>query len=86
MSAETSGTFKAGQNEALDRNLAFIGIADCKCEHAKRPLGRLHGVNMGKGWVRITTHPDCRYHGTAAEKERAKRTKQRRLNDGSASA
>lgn len=42
-------------------------MANCLCEHAERPLGKLHGINMGRGRVRITTHPDCPYHGTKAQ-------------------
>ena len=35
---------------------------ECKCEWAERPLGRLHGIDMGQGMVRITTHPRCPVH------------------------
>lgn len=34
----------------------------CLCDYALRPLGILHGVNMGMGRVRITTHPQCPAH------------------------
>ena len=39
----------------------------CLCDHAERPLGKLHGINMGKGVVRITTHDDCPIHGLEAQ-------------------
>ena len=52
----------SGTQESLEANLARIGISDCKCDHAVRGLGTLHGINMGKGWVRITTHPACPVH------------------------
>ena len=35
---------------------------DCSCPHAVRNLGRLHGVSMGKGWVRLTDDPSCPLH------------------------
>lgn len=34
----------------------------CRCEHAWKPLGRDGSVNMGSGWVRTTTHPNCPHH------------------------
>lgn len=34
----------------------------CRCDFDYRSLGKLHGINMGKGWVRITTHPKCPVH------------------------
>jgi hypothetical protein len=39
----------------------------CLCENAYRGLGRLYNVTMGKGWVRMNTHPDCPHHGTEAQ-------------------
>lgn len=35
---------------------------DCTCPHEERPLGRLHGVNMGRGMLRIATTPGCPEH------------------------
>ena len=35
----------------------------CTCDHAWKSLGRLERVNMGKGWVRTNTDPDCPNHG-----------------------
>lgn len=39
----------------------------CRCAHDYVRLGSLQGVNMGKGWVRTGTHPDCYHHGTAEQ-------------------
>lgn len=51
---------------------------ECRCEFEYKPLGRLHGTDMGKGWVRTTTHPYCVHHGDKAEAERRKRLQDRR--------
>lgn len=54
---------KLGQDESLDRWMRHVyGDLKCRCDFAYKGLGRLHGVDMGKGWVRITTHPDCPHH------------------------
>lgn len=34
----------------------------CTCPHGIRSLGRLYGVNMGKGEVRLSTARDCPVH------------------------
>lgn len=60
-----------GTPESLDRHYAWLypnKARPCRCEHAYRSLGRDGRINMGKGWVRVTTHPDCYHHGTAAQK------------------
>lgn len=36
----------------------------CTCRHAEASLGRLHGVSMGRGTVRIGTTPGCPEHDT----------------------
>lgn len=36
----------------------------CTCRHAEASLGRLHGVSMGRGIVRIGTTPGCLEHDT----------------------
>jgi hypothetical protein len=36
----------------------------CTCKRAIRPLGRLYGVSMGKGWGRTGTTKDCPIHDT----------------------
>ena len=46
----------------------LFGDVPCRCDHAIRPLGVLHDLQMGDGWVRITTHPDCPWHGTKAQR------------------
>jgi len=48
--------------EPLRRWLAFLG-ADCTCEYQWKGLGRLYGVSMGKGWVRMNDDPGCPEHG-----------------------
>lgn len=37
-------------------------FSPCKCEHAYKGLGILDGTKMGKGWLRVTTHPLCPEH------------------------
>jgi hypothetical protein len=39
--------------------------AGCICPFEIKELGRLHGVSMGKGRVRVSTSPSCPVHGTA---------------------
>lgn len=54
------------EDESLRRwKVHCDGDDRCTCEHAWKSLGRLYGVSMGKGWVRLTTDPDCPHHGTA---------------------
>jgi len=36
----------------------------CTCPHGERNLGRLHGVSMGRGIVRLDTTPGCPEHDT----------------------
>jgi hypothetical protein len=38
-------------------------IAECTCPHGVRPLGKLHGIQMGQGIVRLDTDPACQEHG-----------------------
>jgi hypothetical protein len=35
---------------------------DCICPYRWRSFGVLHGVSMGRGWVRMSTDPRCRSH------------------------
>jgi hypothetical protein len=37
----------------------------CTCPLGLKPLGRLHDVSMGNGWVRLTTDPNCPHHANA---------------------
>lgn len=73
-----------GGKESLRRHLAWLYTGKdavysenagtpCLCEHAFKGLGRVYGMDMGKGWVRMTTNPNCVHHGTKAEKERKER-------------
>lgn len=36
--------------------------AECVCPHGERSLGRLHGVSMGRGIVRLSTTKGCPEH------------------------
>lgn len=47
---------------SLTDHLAFLALTDCRCEWGWRALGRLYGVSFGKGWVRMTTDPQCKHH------------------------
>ena len=75
-----------GSPESLRRHLNWLygpdgvypGNVPCKCKHGFESLGRVNGVNIGKEWLRVTTHPDCPHHGTKASKERVARAKARR--------
>jgi hypothetical protein len=54
------------EDEGLRQHVVFVCNDDrCTCEYAYKGLGRLYGVSMGKGWVRLTTEPDCPHHGAA---------------------
>lgn len=66
-------------DDSLTRNLTWLygDPKRCKCEHSMESLGIVDRINMGKGWVRTTTHPDCPEHGTAAERARRARQKSR---------
>lgn len=72
-----SDLVRYGQDTGLDRwmNWLYKDEPMCKCDHAIRSLGRVDGINMGKGWVRITTHPYCPQHGTKAEAARKAKLK-----------
>lgn len=54
-----------GNPESLARWMEWLygdQPESCRCDSAWKSLGRLHGVDMGKGWVRMNTHPDCLHH------------------------
>jgi len=64
-----------GSIEDLERELDWLYGKDgvyplkgvpCRCLHDYKSLGTLHGMNMGKGWVRVTTDPKCPHHGVVA--------------------
>jgi hypothetical protein len=42
--------------------LAWLDTEDCTCPYEWRSLGKLYGVSMGKGWVRMSTDAACRHH------------------------
>ena len=50
--------------ESLKRNLLWLYGDEnrCKCDSGYRSLGALNGIQMGKGWVRLNTHPKCPEH------------------------
>lgn len=51
------------QDESLRRWAVYVNGDDlCTCEHAYKSLGQ----GYGKGWVRLTTEPECPHHGAAA--------------------
>lgn len=51
---------KEAQSLALWLN--WLGIGSCTCPYAFQQLGRLYGVSMGPGWVRLETTPGCGEH------------------------
>jgi len=55
-----------GSPESLSSWLAWNRTPDCACPQAWRSLGRLHGVSMGSGWVRLSTAAGCPHHADAA--------------------
>lgn len=56
--AEASQT----ESEALRRYLASPKLSACTCPYEWKSYGRLYGISMGKGWVRMDTHPACPAH------------------------
>jgi hypothetical protein len=56
------------QQASLAAWLRLLKIEDCPCAYEWKSLGRLHGVSMGMGWVRVSTVPECRHHGAEAER------------------
>jgi hypothetical protein len=57
---------RVSEDEDLRKWAVYVYKDDrCTCEYAYKSLGRLYGVGMGSGWVRLTTEPGCPHHGTA---------------------
>jgi hypothetical protein len=57
---------RVSEDEALRKSVTHDqGDDRCTCEYEFKGLGRLYGISMGKGWVRLTTEPDCPHHGAA---------------------
>jgi hypothetical protein len=53
---------RVSEDESLRRWVVYVYKDDrCPCEYAYKSLGQ----GYGKGWVRLTTEPDCPHHGTA---------------------
>ena len=48
--------------QKLAEHLIALDLEDCLCKFEYKPLGKLHNVNMGKGWVRTTTNKSCPHH------------------------
>lgn len=55
------------EDEDLRKWAVYVDKDDrCSCEYAwRKSLGRLYGIGMGSGWVRLTTESGCPHHGTA---------------------
>lgn len=45
-----------------ERERALLDWPGCTCDYGVRPLGKLHGINMGKGLVRLNDATDCPHH------------------------
>lgn len=61
-------------SDDLNRWLLWLyGDKPCICRHERKGLGRLYGVSMGDGWVRVDTVRTCPHHGIEAERARAER-------------
>lgn len=58
---------EGGTPQDLKDWMAYLKIQDCTCRLEWKSLGRLDRINMGKGWVRMTTEPECPDHGTKAQ-------------------
>lgn len=46
---------------------------DCICPHDDGPYGRLYGIPMGRGPMRISTMPGCPVHAACARYTAANR-------------
>lgn len=49
--------------EPLEEWMAHLGTPGCTCPHAWKSLGRLDGLSMGNGWVRLLDVKTCPEHG-----------------------
>lgn len=47
----------------------------CTCPHGVRSLGRLHGIDMGRGIVRLSTTKGCPEHDTCHQWTKENRAK-----------
>jgi len=48
---------------SLAAHLAWLHLEGCTCPYRWQGLGRLYGISLGKGWVRLDTDPVCPCHG-----------------------
>jgi hypothetical protein len=52
--------------QTLAEHLAWLqretGAKPCTCRHEWKSLGRLYGLGMGSGWVRVSTEAGCPEH------------------------
>lgn len=58
------------RDPALVWFLAWLGTPDCTCPSGWKGLGRLDGIDLGKGWVRLGTDPGCPHHGPTERNRR----------------
>jgi hypothetical protein len=54
-------------HEPTERANPPVTAAACTCPREWKSLGRLYGVGMGEGWVRLNDDPACLLHGTQAD-------------------
>jgi hypothetical protein len=43
----------------------------CTCPHGVASFGRLYGISMGRGWVRLEDGPDCPVHEYRPKRKRS---------------
>lgn len=55
--------------QSLGLWLNWLGIGSCTCPYAFQQLGKLYGVSMGPGWVRLKTTPGCGEHDEKKPKD-----------------
>jgi hypothetical protein len=51
---------------SLAHHLRWLDTPGCTCPTEWRSYGRLYGISMGEGWVRVTTDPACPDHAGPA--------------------
>jgi hypothetical protein len=49
----------------VERAASQLHDPACTCPRAIRSLGRLYGISMGKGWVRLSTDTACPVHASS---------------------
>lgn len=48
----------------------FLGVVGCTCPWRWGSPGRLYGVSMMEGWLRVKTDPSCEHHAEGSVNER----------------